>query len=160
MLNINALNLVDDCSQQAVSDIHLKSITIYPVKSCQGFSVQSWPLAAGGLKYDREWLLQGSGGEILTQKKVPELSSIHTLIDLELGKLLIESPKCKHKLQISLLEHLTHLSAELDVYGQRYGHGKILFGLLLNYEDGMDGEDDTVVERWLQVGQEVYPYTE
>ncbi|KAK3131055.1 hypothetical protein QOZ80_6BG0501430 [Eleusine coracana subsp. coracana] len=315
MLNINALNLVDDCSQQAVSDIHLKSITIYPVKSCQGFSVQSWPLAAGGLKYDREWLLQGSGGEILTQKKVPELSSIHTLIDLELGKLLIESPKCKHKLQISLLEHLTHLSAELDVYGQRYEvqsygdkintwfseaigrpctfmrcssskyrsctiagrrnnlcrdtrskltfvnegqllliseasisdlnsrlrlsngngkqqvvidamrfrpnivtsgstpynednwkrlrigdayftsmggcnrcqminlyqnsgqvvkskeplatlasyrrqKGKILFGLLLNYEDGMDGEDDTVVERWLQVGQEVYPYTE
>ncbi|GJN39087.1 hypothetical protein PR202_gb28183 [Eleusine coracana subsp. coracana] len=122
MLNINALNLVDDCSQQAVSDIHLKSITIYPVKSCQGFSVQSWPLAAGGFKYDREWLLQGSGGEILTQKKVPELSSIHTLIDLELGKLLIESPKCKDKLQISLLEPLTHLSAELDVYGQRYGH--------------------------------------
>ena len=26
-----------------------------------------------GLKYDREWLLQGSGGEILTQKKVNEL---------------------------------------------------------------------------------------
>ncbi|TVU08500.1 hypothetical protein EJB05_41905 [Eragrostis curvula] len=314
MLNINALVLVDDWSSQAVSDIHLKSITIYPVKSCQGFSVQSWPLTTGGLKYDREWLLQGSGGEILTQKKVPELSSIHTLIDLELGKLFIESPKCKDKLQISL-EHLTHLTAELDVYGQRYEvqsycdtintwfseaigrpcsfmrcssskyrscsiaggrdnlcrdarsklsfvnegqllliseesvsdlnsrlhssnangkqrvvvdamrfrpnivtsgstpynednwkrlrigdayftsmggcnrcqminlyqnsgqvvkakeplatlasyrrqKGKILFGVLLNYEDGMDGEDDTVVERWLQVGQEVYPYTD
>ena len=26
-----------------------------------------------GLKYDREWLLQGSGGEILTQKKVTEI---------------------------------------------------------------------------------------
>jgi hypothetical protein len=53
--------------------------------------------------------------------QVPELSSIRTLIDLELGKLFVESPKCKDKLQISLLEHLTHLSAELDIYGQRYG---------------------------------------
>lgn len=120
MLNMNTLNFVDNWSQQVVPDVHLKSITIYPVKSCQGFSAQSWPLTVGGLKYDREWLLQGPGGEILTQKRVPELGSIRTLIDLELGKLFIESPKRKDKLQISLLENLTPLSAELDVYGQRY----------------------------------------
>ncbi|KAM3214098.1 hypothetical protein ACQJBY_066492 [Aegilops geniculata] len=119
-LSMNPLNLVDNQSQQVVPDVRLKSIIIYPVKSCQGFSVQSWPLAAGGLKYDREWLLQGSGGEILTQKKVPELASIRTLINLELGKLFVESPKRKDKLQISLLENLTHLTAEVDVYGQRY----------------------------------------
>ncbi|PWZ07878.1 Molybdenum cofactor sulfurase [Zea mays] len=314
MVNMNTLSLVDDWCQQAISDIRLKSITIYPVKSCQGFSVQSWPLTTGGLKYDREWLLQGSGGEVLTQKKVPELSSICTLIDLKLGKLFLESPKCKDKLQISLLKNLTHLSAEVDVYGQRYEvqsygenvnswfseaigrpctfmrcssskyrscvtngnrdhlcrdtrsklsfvnegqlllvseestsdlnsrlslsngngkqqvfadamrfrpnivvsgstpynednwkrlhigdayftsmggcnrcqminlyqssgqvikskeplatlasyrrkHGKILFGVLLNYEDDMEGEDDAIVERWLKVGQEVYPST-
>ncbi|RLM54917.1 molybdenum cofactor sulfurase [Panicum miliaceum] len=315
MVNMDTLNLGDDWSEQAISDIRLKSITIYPVKSCQGFSVQGWPLTTGGLKYDREWLLQGSGGEILTQKKVPELSSIRTLIDLELGKLFLESPKHKDKLQISVIENLTHLSAEVDVYGQRYEvqtysetinswfsdaigrpctfmrcssskyrsctingrrdrlcrdtrsklnfvnegqlllvseesiselnsrlssgngngkqrvfvdamrfrpnivvsgstpydednwkrlniggayftsmggcnrcqminlyqssgqvikskeplatlasyrrqKGKILFGILLNYEDSMDEEDDTVVERWIKVGQEVYPSTE
>ncbi|KAL5199302.1 hypothetical protein ABZP36_020505 [Zizania latifolia] len=120
MLNLNTLSLVDNWSPKVVSDVQLKSITIYPVKSCQGFSVKSWPLTTGGLMYDREWLLQGSGGEILTQKKVPELGSICTLIDLELGKLFIESPICKDKLQISLLENLTDLSAEVDVYGQRY----------------------------------------
>ncbi|XP_044962488.1 molybdenum cofactor sulfurase isoform X1 [Hordeum vulgare subsp. vulgare] len=120
MLNMSTLNLVDNQSQQVVPDVRLQSIIIYPVKSCQGFSVQSWPLATGGLKYDREWLLQGSGGEILTQKKVPELGSIRTLINLELGKLFVESPKRKDKLQISLLENLTHLTAEMDVYGQRY----------------------------------------
>lgn len=53
--------------------------------------------------------------------QVPELGSIRTLINLELGKLFIESPKRKDKLQISLLENLTHLTAEVDVYGQRYG---------------------------------------
>lgn len=120
MLNLNSLNLIDNSSQKAVSDIHLKSIIIYPVKSCQGFSVKSWPLTTGGLMYDREWLLQGSGGEILTQKKVPELGSIRTLIDLELGKLFIESPTRRDKLQLSLLESLADLSEEVDVFGQRY----------------------------------------
>ncbi|XP_006656363.1 molybdenum cofactor sulfurase [Oryza brachyantha] len=119
MLNMNSLNLIDNSSQKAVSDIHLKSITIYPVKSCQGFSVKSWPLTTGGLMYDREWLLQGAGGEILTQKKVPGLGSIHTLVDLELGKLFIESPMRGDKLQISL-ESLADLSEEVDVFGQRY----------------------------------------
>lgn len=41
--------IADDWSQQAISDIRLKSITVYPVKSCQGFSVQSWPLTTGGM---------------------------------------------------------------------------------------------------------------
>lgn len=49
MLNLNSLNLIDNSSQKAVSDIHLKSIIIYPVKSCQGFSVKSWPLTTGGM---------------------------------------------------------------------------------------------------------------
>uniref|UniRef100_A0A0E0HVL9 Molybdenum cofactor sulfurase n=1 Tax=Oryza nivara TaxID=4536 RepID=A0A0E0HVL9_ORYNI len=257
MLNLNSLNLIDNSSQKAVSDIHLKSITIYPVKSCQGFSVKSWPLTTGGLMYDREWLLQGSGGEILTQKKVPELGSIRTLIDLELGKLFIESPTRRDKLQLSLLESLADLSEEVDVFGQRYEvqsyddrvntwfseaigrkgdckqklpvdamrfrpnlvisgsspysednwkklrigeacftsmggcnrcqminlhqdsgqvlkskeplatlasyrrkKGKILFGILLNYEDIMEGENETIAGRWLQVGQQVYPSTE
>jgi hypothetical protein len=41
--------IADDWSEQAISDIRLKSITIYPVKSCQGFSVQGWPLTTGGM---------------------------------------------------------------------------------------------------------------
>jgi len=38
--------------------------------------------------------------------------------------------------------------------------GKILFGVLLNYEDGLDGKEEINAERWLQVGQEVHPSTE
>lgn len=38
--------------------------------------------------------------------------------------------------------------------------GKILFGVLLNYEDGLSREEETVTERWLQVGQEVHASTE
>lgn len=51
---------------------------------------------------------------------MPELGSIRTLIDLELGKLFIESPTRRDKLQLSLLESLADLSEEVDVFGQRY----------------------------------------
>jgi hypothetical protein len=41
--------IADNQSQQVVPDVRLKTITIYPVKSCQGFSAQIWPLAIGGM---------------------------------------------------------------------------------------------------------------
>ncbi|KAG6500495.1 hypothetical protein ZIOFF_040340 [Zingiber officinale] len=62
--------LSDLGSKQLVHGIQLKSITVYPVKSCAGFTVHKWPLSNIGLKYDREWLLKGPTGEIITQKKV------------------------------------------------------------------------------------------
>ncbi|XP_020269187.1 molybdenum cofactor sulfurase isoform X2 [Asparagus officinalis] len=106
---------------QFVGGVHLKSITIYPVKSCAGFSVQSWPLSNTGLLYDREWLLKGPNGEILTQKKVPEMCHIRTFIDLQKEKFYLESPRSKTKLQISLQKNsLCRLKEEMDVYGQRY----------------------------------------
>lgn len=104
-----------------VGGVYLKSITIYPVKSCAGFSVQSWPMSNTGLLYDREWLLKGPSGEILTQKKVPEMCHIRTFVDLQKERLYIESPHSRTKLQIPLQKNsLCSLKEEMDVYGQRY----------------------------------------
>lgn len=103
-----------------VGGVHLKSITIYPVKSCAGFSVQSWPLSNTGLLYDREWLLKGPTGEILTQKKVPEMCRIRAFVDLQKERLYLESPHSKTKLQITLQkDSLCSMQEEMDVYGQR-----------------------------------------
>ncbi|XP_073116611.1 molybdenum cofactor sulfurase isoform X3 [Elaeis guineensis] len=106
--------------QQLVGNVRLKSITIYPVKSCAGFSVSGWPLSNMGLKYDREWLLKGPSDEILTQKKVPEMCYIRTFVDLEQGKLFLESQRCKEKMQISLAKNSSCEMEEMNVYGQRY----------------------------------------
>ncbi|CAA7394187.1 unnamed protein product [Spirodela intermedia] len=101
--------------------IYLKSITIYPIKSCAGFSTDSWPLSCTGLRYDREWLLKAPSGEVLTQKKVPEMSKVSTFIDITQGVLRLESPKCEEKLEISIENRVSHSPREeLDVYGQRY----------------------------------------
>lgn len=70
--------------------------------------------------HDREWLLKGLNGEILTQKKVPEMCFISTYIDLKLGMLQVESPQCKTKLQIKLQADSYAGTDELEVYAQRY----------------------------------------
>ncbi|KAL4200828.1 hypothetical protein AMTRI_Chr02g255600 [Amborella trichopoda] len=102
-------------------EIYLKSITIYPIKSCAGFSVEKWPLSSTGLHYDREWLLRSINGEVLTQKKVPRMCSISTFIDSTKGKLFVESPNCPEPLQIALeLNTVGSFTEEADVYGRRY----------------------------------------
>lgn len=99
----------------------LKSITIYPIKSCGGFSARSWPLSNNGLRHDREWILKSLAGEILTQKKVPEMGFISTFIDLSQGMLFVESPRCKERLQIRLeLDVYVDVKEEIELYGQRY----------------------------------------
>ncbi|THG16873.1 hypothetical protein TEA_020607 [Camellia sinensis var. sinensis] len=73
------------------------------------------------LLHDREWLLKSLSGEILTQKKAPEMCFINTFVDLNLGILFVESPRCKVKLQIILETDLsTSGRDELGLYAQRY----------------------------------------
>ncbi|KAL8126629.1 hypothetical protein AgCh_013760 [Apium graveolens] len=104
-----------------MSKYYLRSINIYPIKSCGGFSVDSWLLSSTGLLHDREWVIKSASGDILTQKKVPEMCYISTLIDLNLGILFVESPRCKEKLQIEL-ESDSYMPGrvEMEIHNLRY----------------------------------------
>lgn len=106
--------------KRSTAKYFLRSMTVYPIKSCAGFTVDSWPLTSTGLLHDREWLLKSLSGEILTQKKVPEMCFISTFIDLDLGILFVDSPRCQVKLQIKLRTESTAGGEELDLYSQRY----------------------------------------
>ncbi|KAG9439484.1 hypothetical protein H6P81_019649 [Aristolochia fimbriata] len=104
-----------------LADTYLESIIVYPIKSCGGFTVDSWPLDGNGLRYDRQWLLKSTSGEILTQKKVPEMSLIKTSINLLEGTLVVESKRCEEKLQIPIQQNsCSVLRVEIDLYGHRY----------------------------------------
>ncbi|KZV31597.1 molybdenum cofactor sulfurase-like [Dorcoceras hygrometricum] len=97
----------------------LKSIMVYPIKSCAGFNVESWPVSGAGLLHDREWLLKRLSGEILTQKKVPHMCYITTSIDLKLGALSVESPRCTEKLQILISDSSVAEGEQMNRYNQR-----------------------------------------
>uniref|UniRef100_M4BRK3 Molybdenum cofactor sulfurase n=1 Tax=Hyaloperonospora arabidopsidis (strain Emoy2) TaxID=559515 RepID=M4BRK3_HYAAE len=63
---------------------YLCKITLFPIKSCSGMSVDAWPIGSRGLLFDREFaIVDVSTGKALTLKALPELCSIVPVVDLE-----------------------------------------------------------------------------
>ncbi|KAF1845643.1 PLP-dependent transferase [Cucurbitaria berberidis CBS 394.84] len=75
------------------SRLHVESVSVYPIKSCAGFSVprgHAWEIRREGLAWDREWCLVHQGtGAALSQKRYPKMTLIRPSIDLGKGLLRI-----------------------------------------------------------------------
>ena len=56
--------------------LQIASLHIYPVKSCAGVSVPSWPINQYGFVHDREFLVVDQQGSFLTQRTHPKLATI------------------------------------------------------------------------------------
>lgn len=68
--------LLDSRPGQVAAGPRLVGMFVYPVKSCGGVAVTSWPLGPCGLLYDREWCVTDPRGVALTQKSEPRLATI------------------------------------------------------------------------------------
>ncbi|MCO5590926.1 hypothetical protein L7F22_044902 [Adiantum nelumboides] len=86
--------------QKSDHNVYLESITIYPIKSCGGFTVDSWPLSTSGLLYDREWVVVSTSSHALTQKKCPMMCLIGTYIEQSKNMLFVTSPSMTTRLEI------------------------------------------------------------
>ncbi|KFA50191.1 hypothetical protein S40293_03714 [Stachybotrys chartarum IBT 40293] len=87
-INLPAVSMPDTTTTPS---FRVKSITVYPIKSCGGFCVPSalpWAVRNEGLAWDREWCLvhQGSG-QALSQKRFPGMALLQPSIDLGRGVL-------------------------------------------------------------------------
>jgi uncharacterized protein len=58
----------------------LSAINLYPVKSLAGISVTRWPVTKTGLQYDRKWMLVDHDGQFLSQRKIPKMALIRTVL--------------------------------------------------------------------------------
>ena len=76
-----------DAQSEPASGARLSGLTIFPVKSCCGFSAPWWPLGPRGLLYDRHWMVVTAGGTALTQKRHPALCRVRPEISLHTGQL-------------------------------------------------------------------------
>uniref|UniRef100_A0A0E0M4J8 MOSC domain-containing protein n=1 Tax=Oryza punctata TaxID=4537 RepID=A0A0E0M4J8_ORYPU len=54
----------------------VKSIVVYPIKSCRGISVPQAAVTSTGLRWDRQWLVMNSTGRAFTQRVEPKLALI------------------------------------------------------------------------------------
>lgn len=58
-------------------------ITIYPVKSLDGISLQSSQVGRGGLLHDREYAILNSNGKYINGKSTPLVHSLRSKLDFE-----------------------------------------------------------------------------
>ncbi|KAJ8113692.1 hypothetical protein OPT61_g4238 [Boeremia exigua] len=84
-------HICEEAEPSPASRLNVESLSVYPIKSCAGFSVppgQAWEVYAEGLAWDREWCLVHQGtGAALSQKRYPKMALIRPSIDLAEGVL-------------------------------------------------------------------------
>jgi uncharacterized protein YcbX len=56
----------------------IRSLHVYPVKSCRGIDLAAAQLTARGLAWDRQWMIVDAAGRFLTQRTQPRLACIST----------------------------------------------------------------------------------
>lgn len=57
--------------------MHIHSLHIYPIKGCQGISVESARLQPEGFEYDRRWMLVNDKGKFISQRSHPILTQFY-----------------------------------------------------------------------------------
>ncbi|XP_074268944.1 uncharacterized protein LOC141592238 [Silene latifolia] len=65
---------------EVIAAAKVKSIVIYPIKSCRGISVLQAPVTSTGFRWDRQWVIVNEKGRMYTQRVAPNLA----LVEIEL----------------------------------------------------------------------------
>lgn len=83
-----------------MSEIRVKSLNYYPIKSCGGIEADTVTFTETGIEHDREFMLVGPKGQFLSQRTHPELALVRT--NIEDGTLYAQAPHMD-ELAISLV---------------------------------------------------------
>ncbi|PTD11584.1 Molybdenum cofactor sulfurase [Fusarium culmorum] len=85
--------LLNSTTMPQSSILQVNSMTIYPIKSCAGFSIPvgvPWEVRPEGLAWDREWCLVHHGsGHALSQKRCPKMALLRPVLDFDKGELIV-----------------------------------------------------------------------
>jgi len=93
----------------------LPGITVYPVKSAGGISLDGWEVDQFGLRSDRRWMIVDQAGVFLSQRNHPRLALVSTSI--RNGTLRLEAPGMP-SLEVPL-EPQSTVQTRVRVWGDR-----------------------------------------
>jgi molybdenum cofactor sulfurtransferase len=70
------------------------SLFVFPIKSCAAMKVNRWPIhrQTGRFLFDREFALVDSSGSAMRLHSYPQMSQIHSSIDLDTNILIVSAP--------------------------------------------------------------------
>lgn len=72
----------------------VKSLHVYPVKSCRGLALQSVRVDARGPLYDRRWMIVDAAGTFLTQREEPRLALVR--VTLRPTEIALDAPNMRN----------------------------------------------------------------
>lgn len=79
-----ASSSITHAEEDSNKQVHLRKITLFPIKSCSGMTVDAWPVGSRGLLFDREWaIVEVATNKALSLKELPELCFIRPEVDLK-----------------------------------------------------------------------------
>jgi len=70
--------------------ITVRSLHIYPVKSCRGIDLETAEVGPTGFRHDRQWMIVDADGTFLSQRSHPNLARVRTRIEGD--ALVLEAP--------------------------------------------------------------------
>ncbi|KAI6653831.1 Molybdenum cofactor sulfurase [Oopsacas minuta] len=82
----------DPVSESDKGGLLIKEISLYPVKSCAGLKVDTWPVSDQGLFYDGMWVIRDKRNKVVNLTMDKNLSKIQPGIDLNTGILQLSYP--------------------------------------------------------------------
>jgi uncharacterized protein len=95
----------------------LSRITIYPVKSLDGVSLQKAVISEGGcLLHDREYVISDEAGNFINGKKNPLVHALRTSIDLENETISFQHPNQTSAISFHLQEEKIAIQDFLSTY--------------------------------------------
>ena len=74
-----------------MSDVFLKGLYVYPIKSVGGVVLREARLDERGIEHDRRWMLVDENGKFMSQRKHPRMALISTRIKTD--HLIVEAPE-------------------------------------------------------------------
>lgn len=96
------------------SNLHIESLTVYPIKSCAGCQVPAnmdWEIRSEGLAWDREWCIVHQGtSAALSQKRYPRMALIRPTLDFKSGRLRIGLARSDREVSVPLSLDPTYLA--------------------------------------------------
>jgi uncharacterized protein YcbX len=95
--------------------MRLTGLTVYPVKSCRGIALDCASVVERGLKDDRRWMIVDGTGRFVTQRELPELALIRTLLE---GDAIVLEADGAPSLRLAESDLDAH-SVEVEVWGHR-----------------------------------------
>jgi uncharacterized protein len=95
----------------------LAQITIFPVKSLDGVSIDRVQISAGGaLAFDRRWAIVDEWGKVVNGKRTAKIQTLRSQFDLERGLISLRASTDLHGQTFSLTEDSIELTSWLSQF--------------------------------------------